>query len=489
MKKTRIGLVCFIVICGIAMLTPDTVYAMDVAPPDWTPGANPEPGAETTQVRMEAETVILDIQPRPRTERHPAWTKVSAEFTLRNLGTTAEKMAVRFPLTTLGGDGFGGFPEISDLTATVNGKTVKVLRKTETYTDSSNHTTEIAWGAFEVTFPPGEAVNLKVNYTLEGVGYYPTVEFKYLLQTGAGWKDTIGTVDLYVRLPYDVSSENVVYYDLGYWTSTTGGGVSSGNEIHWHYEELEPDESSDLLVTITAPQAWQKVLKARSETQRNNRDGEAWGQLGKALKEAAWAKRGFRSDPGGQQMVREAMQAYDQAVTLLPQDSLWHFGYADLLYNHYIYDYYWYPDIDDPSLLVKALEELQISLELSPHEPRALELAEWIAMDLNNTIDTDRTPFVFLALTTTPTRQFTSTPVIEETTPVPDQPAPSATPRAAKKTATPIIQAKSIDPTSTPLEPTPARSPAGSGGLQLPFCGSILITLFAVLGRIFFKAL
>ena len=487
MKIIKFWILCGILICAFALCEPFPVYAADVAPPDWTPGANPQPGSPATQVRMEAETVVIDIQSSQRKENYPAWAKVTAEFTMRNLGQQVEKLAVRFPLTNMDGDGFGGYPEIQDLTAAVNGKPIRVSRKTEEYIDAFDRKAEIAWGVFDVNFPVNEPVNIKVTYTVEGVGYYPTVEFKYLLQTGAGWEGTIGVADLYVRLPYEISPENVVYYDLGYWTSTTTGGVSKGNEIHWRYEDLEPDPKSDLLVTITAPQAWQKVLKARSEVKRNPKDGEAWGRLGKSLKEAAWAKRGFRSDPGGQQMISEALNAYDQAVTLLPGDALWHFGYAELLYNHYFYDYYWYPDIDDPALLVKALEELQVSLKLDPNNPQALELAEWIAMDLNNTIDTSQKPFVFLALTTTPTRQFTSTAIAPvEETPSPLDTATSQPKQQVTNTLSPLLQATQENTPTSVNKTTPKATEPSSDG-PTPFCGSILFTLFVVLWRVLVK--
>jgi len=67
------------------------------APPDWPPGANPAPGAEGTQVRMESEKVILAVLPQPNGAAS-ASDMVEAVFNRRNLGRAKEKMTVHFPL-------------------------------------------------------------------------------------------------------------------------------------------------------------------------------------------------------------------------------------------------------------------------------------------------------------------------------------------------------------------------------------------------------
>ena len=82
---------------GVFLLFPTSARA-DIAPPDQPPGANPVPGSESTQVRMVAETVLLDVQASA-----PAGSlgraAVTATFTMQNLGDSPETMAVRFPLT------------------------------------------------------------------------------------------------------------------------------------------------------------------------------------------------------------------------------------------------------------------------------------------------------------------------------------------------------------------------------------------------------
>jgi hypothetical protein len=53
--------------------------------------------------------------------------------------------------------------------------------------------------------------------------------------------------------------------------------------------------------------------------------------LGWAYKDAILESRGVQWDEAGQQMYAWSVEAYQQAVTLLPNDADWHYGYAELL--------------------------------------------------------------------------------------------------------------------------------------------------------------
>jgi hypothetical protein len=57
---------------------------------------------------------------------------------MRNLGTTEEKMAVRFPLSFFNGnsDGYGNFPEISVHCVKVDGKSAPTRREIQPFTNS-----------------------------------------------------------------------------------------------------------------------------------------------------------------------------------------------------------------------------------------------------------------------------------------------------------------------------------------------------------------
>ncbi len=73
----------------LALLSARRAFA-DAGPPLQPPGSNIAAGGQT-QVQMLAEKVVLEVTP-------PDGVRVGADFTMRNLGTAAEQMQVRFPL-------------------------------------------------------------------------------------------------------------------------------------------------------------------------------------------------------------------------------------------------------------------------------------------------------------------------------------------------------------------------------------------------------
>ena len=191
---------------------------------------------------MVAETVILTISKDPADSRE-ATAKTEAIFTMRNLGTAEENMQVRFPLSFFNGnsDGFGNFPEIDSIAVKINGKTIQTKKENQPFFNSDlsyRERDEIPWAVFDVSFPPSQDVTIEVTYTVKGFGYYPYENFKYILETGAGWNGTIGTADVIVRLPYEVNKQNVWAEGVTGYTDPTQGGVMSGSEIRWHFEEL-----------------------------------------------------------------------------------------------------------------------------------------------------------------------------------------------------------------------------------------------------------
>ena len=107
------------VLLAFALLAIPSFASADIAPPAMPPGSNPVPGSETTQVRMLAETVSLDILPSaPKGSLGRA--KVTASFTMRNLGEKPEQMAVRFPVGVA--DERSGNPSITDMQVKVDGQ-------------------------------------------------------------------------------------------------------------------------------------------------------------------------------------------------------------------------------------------------------------------------------------------------------------------------------------------------------------------------------
>ena len=422
----------------------------DVAPPETVPGSNVNPGSGSTQVRMVAETVTLTISEDPA-DTHEAIAKTEAVFAMLNLGSTEEKMAVRFPLSffdgTSGGWSLPSIPEIESIAVKVDGRTTPTSREMQPFMASEGpysypERDEIPWAVFEVDFPPNQVVNITVTYTVEGYGYYPYETFRYVLETGAGWNGTIDSAQIILRLPYEVNAKNVSLETVDGYSRSTAGGVISGNEIHWEFKDLEPTFESNLQVEVLSPSLWKSVLKETEAVTQNPNDGEAWGRLGKAYKEVITVGKGYlRSDAAGREMFELSKSAYEKCLALLPNDSLWHYGYADLLWSYYYFDLYWLGETDSQRILPKVLTELQTALALDPSNQQAREFLLGISNAIPEAVQVEGDSFVLLGLTATPVPptpypdEVTETP-LPTSTPVPTQPATEVpTERPPERTA------------------------------------------------------
>jgi len=407
---------------------------------------------------MVAETVVIDVQANtPQNSLGQA--KVSAGFTMRNLGSASESMGVRFPLGA--NNGFGEVAEVKNFSVKVNGNPVVTRRiMQEDALDG-----KAPWAEFDATFPPNQDVNIQVTYLLEGMGEYPYAAFFYVFHTGAGWKDSIGSADLIVRLPYEANAFNVIFDEQIGWSSTTPGGVIQGQEIQWHFEDLEPDQSNDFQISIVMSSIWQKVLKEQVALNVNPNDGEAWGRLGKLYKEMFFFRRGFRHDAGGSQLYQMSVDAYENALMFLPNDALWHAGFADLLAIH---SYYAAQDgLDMRAEMLRSMQEIHQALELSPNDAKVKEIAEKIYYFFPNAIQQLESGYDYLWLTVTPELP---TPTLAPSTPTP---LPEATtPPLSTATAFPALEATS----------TPAPVKAAN-----PLCGSAALVLFALFGFLYRK--
>lgn len=442
----------------------------DVAPPERPPGTNPLPGSETTHVRMVAETVVLDVQ-RRSADGGEGEARVQADFLMRNLGAVEERLEVRFPLSFWNGasNGWGNFPELHDLKVLVEGASASTHRVMMAVTGGSAERAEMPWAVFPVVFAPGEDVRIRVSYTADGSGEAAFVAFKYILETGAGWYGTIGSADLIIRLPYEVSAQNVIFDEQTGYSTTTPGGVIEGRQVRWHYDDLEPTYEHNLEVSLVKPEVWEQALLEKEKVRLEAEDGEAWGRLGKAYKEMIRFRRGYRQDAGGLELFRLSFEAYEKAVTLLPQDALWHFGFADLLFGHY----YWHVYLGgstELSEILRAAEEISLAYTLNPDDERILSLIEEIKYSLPGAVEQTEGGYEFPILTATPApgSSFFPLRLVTPTSP------PPATPFHTEGAATALPE-----PTRTP-SPTPMATDAARPSSR-PFCGvgSIGLLLFA----------
>jgi len=376
---------------------PSTVLA-DVAPPYNPPGSNLQPGSETTQVRMLAETVLVDVQ-SDMTPGSLGRARVTADFTMLNLGTVSETMAVRFPISA--NDGRGQYPEITDLVIKVNGKQVPFQRANYSDIQFYNQDQDVPWAEFNITFPAGQDVPIQVAYTLNGSGYMPFTAFYYILETGAGWKDTIGSADIILRLPYLASTQNVIMdLQIG-WAETPSGGIIQGNEVRWHFDNFEPGPDGpvqNMEFALVAPVNWQSVLKERDNVAKNPNDSEAWGRLAKSTKEIFLMNKGYRTDAGGKELYQLSIAAYEKCLALNPKDAQWHAGFADLLAGRSYWDAWHGPTSDT----YRALDEIHTALQLAPNDAKVLEIAQNISYMFPDGLSKNDSGYDFPWLTATP---------------------------------------------------------------------------------------
>lgn len=341
----------------------------DVAPPEAPPGVVILPGNELTQVRMISEVVVLtldsvNLAPKART---------TADFLMENQGSSDETMNVRFPL--IYGEALyyeNIYPEIKDFAVKIDGQNVQTHRITS---KSEGSDRVIPWASFQVTFPVGKTVKISAVYTAYGFGYEPFLTFRYILETGAGWKGTIGSGDIIVNLPYEANEQNIILDNNNGFSKIAGPPTFSGNQVKWHFENLEPTNENNFQLDTIYPAYWKKVLDARANTIKYPNDGESWGQLGKAIKETIKFQKGFlRDDLGAQILYKEAFDAYGKSVKLLPRDALWHYGYADLIWAHLITGNF--NESGDYSEMQVGVNELRTSLMLDPKNQNAIDLAD-----------------------------------------------------------------------------------------------------------------
>lgn len=389
------------ILTALLLLLSTTQAHADIAPPEPPSGTSPQPRNESTNVRMVAETVLIEINPED------GYGKVTATFTMRNLGDVDEHMDVRFPLDqTIGWGNLCSAPSftnwtIEDLTAQVNGTAVSTETTYQTVPfimgeEPWSTTTIPCWANFPVSFPAGKDVIVEVAYTARPYDF-GGFHYSYVLTTGNGWKGTIGSADIIFQVPYELNSSNFISCFPQDCQLTT-------NTVQWHYEDFDP--ASNISVALSSPPLWQSILLETQNITRNPNDGEAWGRLAKVYKESIRHRVGYRQDAASQEMYRLSKDAYQKAITLLPNDADWHYGFADLLcenagYNNFLVN-------SETEAWIECVEQVQQVLTLNPNHEKTRELIE-IYGGFEGMIDFSGSQPDYLILTPKPTTESAST--------------------------------------------------------------------------------
>ena len=427
----------------------------DIAPPEQPPGSNiaPEGG---TQVQMAAEQVLLVVGDRvpllsQGIDLQGVSAHITATFQMVNTGAQAEQLSVRFPLANPSGagDGFFNYPQVSNLKVTVDGSE-REWTTTETANPLGGQNPPLPWATFDVSFPPGQPVVISVRYDTVSTGFPPEARFNYVLETGAGWQGPIGQGDILLRLPYEANQENVL---LGA-GQTTPGGIFAGNEVRWHFENLEPSSKDNWQATIIDPVTWKELLDLRQQTQQKADDPQVWAKLGELTQSIALAKGFWQVRPGAGSFLLESEQAYARAVALAPDSSQLHTEYAAVLFTHY----------NNPTIAeapVPSFQEIQSQINQALLIDPQNKLAWALQADIVNAFQ----------LTATAPSQTTGTPTISQPaipTPTGTQPAQPQGQAPAQITPSPPATLTRVPGTATVTIIVPTPTPSSPPGTFTP---------------------
>jgi len=350
----------------------------DAAPPWTAQGASVDPGETPTQVRMVSEEVLLTIegQEQETDDSHLASDfmagHVEATFVMRNQGAETESFDVWFPLT-MSDEEFGPSNQIRNFTAWVDEVPVKVSESAGR--DLLDFEESVPWATWPVTFPPGQDTILRVTYDVFPIGYRPFGDFHYILETGAGWQDTIGEATVTIRLPYPVTPENTTLDPaVSRHAPYPDGFQVQGNEVVWHFTDLEPTADDNVRLNVLEPDRWQALVAAREAAAAAPDSAEAQLELARAARGAVSMKHGVNPFGGGDALAQVASDAYARSLKLDPQQSEIYGEYAEWLLwtsNRYLSENGTYPEA--------LYDVVARGLERSPDDERLLEIQKFIA--------------------------------------------------------------------------------------------------------------
>lgn len=296
-----------------------------------------------------------------------------------------------------------------------------------------------------------------------------------MLETGAGWKGSIGSAEIIVNLPYEANHQNVIINETTGWSQTTPGAILEGNHVIWHFEDFEPTMENNIEISVVMPNVWRKVLEERARVADHPEDGEAWGRLGKLYKESSYLRSWFREDDGGKELYFLSIEACEKALELLPEDALWHVGFADLLWKHAYWDVFQpgSPNLDE---IQRAVEEIKIAYDLKPENPQVLKFLDEITYSMPGAVTKIDDTYKFSMLTATstivPNRTLEVSASVTQSTPsalISPSPPPSV--------GTITSPQKVVETTITPALAAQTREDEPPGGSSTPFCSPALLVI------------
>lgn len=411
-----IGLLVIIGFVGYLVVLP---VQADAAPPPPPEGMNIEPGEEYTMVQMVAEEVLVDVGLTvdemildPNLNYGPTGYRVAfnCTFWMVNQGEEAEQLMVRFPIHAPYDEGVIDIESIR-----VNGDPV------EWYDDEFDFNTmydEFAWAHFDVTFPVGEEVEIKIVYTtLTKRDKSTNVEnLNYILETGAGWHGPIGQGRIIFRIPYPANTLNV---DL---SATYPDAVFEGADMVWEFTDLEPTWEDNWYIKFISPESWLEIDADLKRLESSPNNTSALVRLAEAVYLVCVEPRSATFDAFSE-LFEEGFAAAEKAVTLVP----------DSFDNHVLYAKFLAARLN-PERYALLEEELAYISEMDPGHD-VIGLIDWTMQ--NYTYSLTVTAEAQLSPTPKPSETLKPTNVQTPPTETPLPSTPTATPRRATQTPEP----------------------------------------------------
>ncbi len=277
----RITKILLVVLFAGSLFVPAQPVHADAAPPP-----APELGGlqpfQSTEVQMVYERVEMELE-----SFNPEWDlestqnriTVNAYFVMKNTGSVDESMQVVFPLTivpfcsgttkTTQGDSWTYYEiDKGSFKVSVDGIVLPTTLIRTTYNRCENY----PWAGFDVTFPVNKEVLIKVTYVMETQNLDAIQVLGYILETGAGWKGSIGSGYIIMKFPYTITSDAIL-------SNSTPGYQILQNEVFWSFQNLEPTEENNIQISFVSPDIWSSIQKSRETLKRESTSPDIWLEL------------------------------------------------------------------------------------------------------------------------------------------------------------------------------------------------------------------
>ena len=314
MFQPRAWIVCSLMLLLVVALVAVPAVLADAAPPEAPDGENIDPGKSTTMVQMVAEEVVVDVGATLDSylfdDGYGEWAvngyrlAYNCTFWMVNQGVVIENLAVRFPINTQWE--YGG---ITIQSIKVDGDPVSW------WEDEIDVSQPFSWAHFDVTFPPGEEVEIKVTYTSltkpqKGFAYEWV---SYILETGAGWYGPIGQGRIILRLPYAPTTENVLL------ELSSPDAEFNGSDLVWEFTDLEPTSEDNWRAWIVNPDTWLAIESNREKLESSPNNSAALARLSELIYPVCVEER-EQKVWYQEEMFEEGFEAIEKAVGFLPED-------------------------------------------------------------------------------------------------------------------------------------------------------------------------